>query len=118
MPGVWRCNAPELMDMRRRANIAVKRMNKKTVYSTLELPGTAGPTRFILTSDARSCLRNRLQGKSSNVTAQSRNNLYVDIQPQEDKAQISLHSRPGLELFLSLGDEPIRGALAVGSSCS
>jgi len=31
---------PELMDMRRRANIAVKRMNKKTVYSALELPGT------------------------------------------------------------------------------
>lgn len=56
-----------------------------------------------------------LQGKSSNVTAQSRNNLYLDIQPQEDKAQISLHSRPGLEFFLSLGQSPVRGMIAIGS---
>lgn len=56
-----------------------------------------------------------LQGKSSNVTSQSRNNLYIDIQPQEDKAQISLHSRPGLSLFASFGDEPVRGAIVVGS---
>lgn len=56
-----------------------------------------------------------LQGKSSNVTSQSRNNLYLDIQPQEDKAQISLHSRPGLALFVAFGDTPIRGALVVGS---
>jgi hypothetical protein len=56
-----------------------------------------------------------LQGKSSNVTAQSRNNLYIDIQPQEDKSQISLHSRPGLTLFTSFGDNPVRGAIVVGS---
>lgn len=56
-----------------------------------------------------------LQGKSSNVTAQSRNNLYLDVQPQEDKSQISLHSRPGLSLFVSFGDSPIRGAIVVGS---
>ena len=56
-----------------------------------------------------------LQGKSSNVTSQSRNNLYLDVQPQEDKSQISLHSRPGLALFVSFGDEPVRGAIVVGS---
>jgi len=54
-------------------------------------------------------------GKSPNVTAQSRNNLYLDIQPQEDKAQISLHSRPGLSLFASFGDTAIRGMLPVGT---
>jgi len=54
-------------------------------------------------------------GKSPNVTAQSRNNLYLDIQPQEDKSQVSLHSRPGLSLFATFGDSPIRGMLPVGS---
>ena len=49
------------------------------------------------------------RGKSPNVTAQSRNNLYLDVQPQEDKTQISLHSRPALSLFAEFGDEPIRG---------
>ncbi len=56
-----------------------------------------------------------LQGKSSNVTSQSRNNLYMDIQPQEDKTQISLHARPGLTLFCAFGDTPVRGAIVVGS---
>lgn len=56
-----------------------------------------------------------LQGKSPNVTAQRRVNLYMDIQPQEDKTQLSLHSRPGLSLFASFGDTPIRGMLPVGS---
>ena len=54
-------------------------------------------------------------GKSPNVTSQSRNNLYLDIQPQEDKTQVSLHSRPGLSLFTTFGDSPIRGMLPVGS---
>ena len=55
------------------------------------------------------------RGKSPNVTAQSRNNLYLDVQPQEDKTQISLHSRPALSLFAEFGDEPIRGMLAKGT---
>lgn len=56
-----------------------------------------------------------LQGKSPRVTAQRRLNLYMDIQPQEDKTQVSLHSRPGLSLFAAFGDSPIRGALPVGN---
>ena len=53
-----------------------------------------------------------LQGKSPNVSAQRRLNLYMDIQPQEDKTQISLHERPGLTLFHDFGDTPIRGMIA------
>jgi len=56
-----------------------------------------------------------LQGKSPNVTAQQRMNMYLDMQPQEDKTQVSLHERPGLSLFADFGDTPIRGMLPVGS---
>ena len=57
------------------------------------------------------------QGKSSNVTAQRRVNLYVDVQPQEDKTQISLHPTPGLTLFTDLGDAgPVRGLYSVGDT--
>jgi hypothetical protein len=51
------------------------------------------------------------QGKSPNVTAQGRINLYMDIQPQEDKTLLSLHERPGLSLFSDFGDTPARGAI-------
>lgn len=56
-----------------------------------------------------------IQGKSPNITSQVRDNLYMDIQPQEDKTQISLHSRPGLALFADFGDTPIRGMLPHGT---
>jgi len=55
-----------------------------------------------------------LQGKSSNVSAQRRMNLYMDIQAQEDKTMISLHERVGLALFANFGDTPIRGMLVAG----
>ena len=42
-------------------------------------------------------------GKSVGVAAQRRLNLYMDIEPQEDKTQISLHPTPGLELLVELG---------------
>jgi len=55
------------------------------------------------------------QGKSPDVTAQKRLNLYMDFQPQEDKTQVSLHPTPGLTLFADLGSNPIRGMYAVGN---
>lgn len=42
-------------------------------------------------------------------------NLYLDIQPQEDKTQISLHPTPGLTLFVAFGNNPIRGIHTVGN---
>ena len=57
------------------------------------------------------------QGKSPNITAQRRVNLYVDVQPQEDKSQIALHPTPGLTLFTDLGDAgPVRGLFSVGDT--
>lgn len=56
-----------------------------------------------------------LQGKSPNITAQSRVNAYYEIQQDDDKSKISLIGTPGRTLFLSFGDTPCRGAIAVGS---
>src|SRR6056300_445693 len=53
-------------------------------------------------------------GKSPNVTAQTRKNMYLDFQPAGDKVQVSAHPTPGLELFVNFGDTPARGAHAVG----
>ena len=47
-------------------------------------------------------------GKSPNVTAQTRKNMYLDIQPEGDKVRVSAHPTPGLELFVSFGDTPAR----------
>ena len=56
-----------------------------------------------------------LQGKTPAVTAQRRLNLYMDVQPQEDKSLYSLHPTPGLQLFANFGDGPIRGMLDGGT---
>lgn len=55
------------------------------------------------------------KGKSPNVTAQRRMNLYMDVQPQEDKTLYSYHPTPGLTLFAAFGDSPIRGMHKVGT---
>lgn len=53
-------------------------------------------------------------GKAPDVTAQQRLNLYMDLQPQEDKTRYSYHSRPGLTLFYDFNSSsPVRGMLAV-----
>jgi len=56
-----------------------------------------------------------LQGKSPNITAQSRVNAYYEIQQDEDKSKVSLIGTPGRTLFMTFGDTPCRGAIAVGS---
>ena len=53
-------------------------------------------------------------GKSTNVTAQKRINAYVEFQPGDDRSKMAIYSTPGLELFTSFGDTPVRGMYAKG----
>jgi hypothetical protein len=53
------------------------------------------------------------QGKSAVVTAQRHLNLYCEINPQGDKGAMTFYGTPGLLLFTSFGDTPIRGAIVV-----
>lgn len=48
-------------------------------------------------------------GKSSNVTAQERLNCYIEVQPGDDRSKVAIYGTPGLDLFTSFGDTPIRG---------
>lgn len=56
-----------------------------------------------------------LQGKSPNVSAQRRINLYLEFRPEDDGIRIVAHGTPGLTLFADFGDTPARGAHVVGS---
>ncbi|WP_282460146.1 hypothetical protein, partial [Mycoplasmopsis arginini] len=49
-------------------------------------------------------------GKSMSVTAESYTNMYAEISDDEDKTKIAFYGRHGLDLFISLGDYPTRGA--------
>ncbi len=51
-------------------------------------------------------------GKSVTVSAESRTNLYAEL--GDDKAKIAFYNTPGLDLFDSFGDTPVRGALELG----
>lgn len=55
-----------------------------------------------------------LQGRSLNLSAQRRLNLYIEIDPEGDKSKVSAHPTPGLALFVDLGDTPVRGKHSVG----
>jgi len=48
-------------------------------------------------------------GKSTNVTAQKRINCYLEVQPMDDRSRVAIYGTPGLTLFTSFGDTPIRG---------
>lgn len=48
-------------------------------------------------------------GKSLDVTAQNRLNCYMEVQPGDDRARVVHYGTPGLDLFTSFGDTPIRG---------
>lgn len=54
------------------------------------------------------------QGKSPTVTAQRHLNLYAEVTQAGDKSQVAFYGTPGLTLFASFGDTPIRGAIEVG----
>ncbi len=53
-------------------------------------------------------------GKSSNVTAQKRINCYMEVQPNDDRSKVAFYGTPGLDLFTSFGDTPIRGVHSKG----
>lgn len=50
-----------------------------------------------------------LQGKSPNVTAQRRVNLYPEVQFEADKTRVAYYQSPGSERFVELGADPVRG---------
>ena len=56
-----------------------------------------------------------ISGKSPNITAQRRLNAYYEFQKYEDKTKVSIIGTPGLTLFCTFGDTPVRGMIAVGS---
>lgn len=53
------------------------------------------------------------QGKSPTVTSQQHINLYAEVVLSGDKSQFSYFCTPGLTLFASFGDTPVRGAIEV-----
>jgi hypothetical protein len=54
------------------------------------------------------------QGKSSTVSSEQHLNLYAEITPEGDKGRVAYYGTPGLSLFYSFGDTPVRGSIAVG----
>lgn len=48
-------------------------------------------------------------GKSHSVTSQERINCYIEVQPGDDRSRVAIYGTPGLVLFTSFGDTPIRG---------
>lgn len=53
------------------------------------------------------------KGKSAVVTAQRHLNLYCEINQTGDKGTTTFYGTPGLLLFTSFGDTPIRGMLGI-----
>ena len=48
-------------------------------------------------------------GKSRNVTAQQRTNLYAEVHQDGEKGNLTLYPTPGLTTFVNFGAYPIRG---------
>lgn len=48
-------------------------------------------------------------GRSRAVTAQKRQNLFLEIKPEKDKSTLVAYGTPGLKPFINLGASPIRG---------
>lgn len=55
-----------------------------------------------------------LLGKSSNVTAQRRVNMYLELTPEQDKTKVVAYGTPAPVEFLNLGATMVRGMLAYG----
>jgi hypothetical protein len=54
------------------------------------------------------------QGKSANVNAQERVNLFVELQSEPEKNILTLYPTPGLVTFVNFGTSPIRGMYEKG----
>ena len=50
-----------------------------------------------------------IAGKSKAVSAQKRQNLYLEIKPEKDKTNLAAYGTPGLDPFAQLGSNPARG---------
>lgn len=48
-------------------------------------------------------------GRSKAVTAQKRQNLFLEVKPEQDKSNLVAYGTPGLKLFSDLGSNPARG---------
>jgi len=48
-------------------------------------------------------------GRARAVSAQKRQNLFLEIKPEKDKSNLVAYGTPGLKFFSSLGANPIRG---------
>lgn len=55
-------------------------------------------------------------GKSPNVDAQERTNLYVEIQRDGEKGTLTLYPTPGLSTFVNFGAYPSRGVYRKGDA--
>lgn len=55
------------------------------------------------------------QGKSPNVDAQERKNLYIEVQQDPEKHVLTMYPTPGLTTFVNFGATPIRGLYEKGS---
>lgn len=53
-------------------------------------------------------------GKSVNVNAQQRKNLYVELQTDAEKNVVAMYPTPGLQTFVQLGAYPARGMYELG----
>ena len=56
-----------------------------------------------------------LQGKSPAITSQRRVNAYYEFEKYQDKTKVSIIGTPGLTLFCSFGDTPVRGMITFGT---
>jgi hypothetical protein len=50
-----------------------------------------------------------IAGKSKAVTAQKRQNLYLEVRPEADKSKLVAYGTPGLVSFAEVGSQPARG---------
>ena len=55
------------------------------------------------------------QGKSLNVDAQQRTNLYIEVNQSPEKNVLTLYPTPGLATFTNLGLTPVRGLYEKGN---
>lgn len=55
------------------------------------------------------------QGKSLNVNAQTRKNLYIEVQQDAEKHVLTMYPTPGLITFVNRGATPIRGMYEMGA---
>lgn len=53
-------------------------------------------------------------GKSVNVDAQQRVNLFVEVQQDPEKHVLTMYGTPGLQTFVNFGASPIRGLYQMG----